>query len=52
MTHVRSRSTAPIMSDQGAQMFYSGIFFNPPCEYFLWEETGIPGKTPRLSVEH
>jgi hypothetical protein len=23
----------------------------PPCQHFLWGETGVPGETPRLSVE-
>ena len=25
---------------------------NPPCQLSLWEETGVPGENPRLSVEH
>jgi hypothetical protein len=24
---------------------------NPPCQLSLWEETGVPGENPRLSVE-
>ena len=24
---------------------------NPPCQLFLWEETGEPGENPRLSAE-
>jgi hypothetical protein len=24
---------------------------NPPCQLSLWEETGVPGKNPRLSAE-
>ena len=24
---------------------------NPPCQLSLWEETGVPGKNPRLSAK-
>ncbi len=27
-----------------------GVVFKPPCQHSRWEETGIPGENPRLSV--
>ena len=42
------------MSDHGAQLRWKGQLGanpNPPCQHSLWEETGVPGENPRLSVE-
>jgi hypothetical protein len=44
MTHVRSRSTAPIMSDQGTQMRYSGIFSDPPLHIPCGKKPVYPEK--------
>jgi hypothetical protein len=27
------------------------LLLNPPCQLFLWEETGVPGENPPLSAE-
>ena len=27
------------------------LLTHPACQHFLWEETGVPGETPRLSTE-
>jgi hypothetical protein len=31
--------------------FPNYVYPNPPCQLFLWEETGAPGENPRLSAE-
>ena len=38
---------------KGSVRSYSHLGVNPntPCQHSLWEETGIPGENPRLSVE-
>ncbi len=28
-----------------------GVNPNPPCQHSLWEETGVPGGNPQISVE-
>jgi hypothetical protein len=44
---------APLMSDLGAQLRWKGEWANPnpSCQHSLWEETGVRGENPRLSVE-
>ena len=50
------------LSDDGTQLRWKGQLGasanilirdtpNPPCQHSLWEETGIPGENPGLSVE-
>jgi hypothetical protein len=48
-------ATLLLIFDHGAQPRCKkgqlGANPNPPCQHYLWEETGVPGENPRLSVE-
>jgi hypothetical protein len=33
------------------QLLWALFLPNPPCQLYLWEETGVLGENPRLSAE-